>query len=134
MTAFHLTGIENATLSKDRSQCEIQLRTNKGPLGLTISAQHLDALITSLQGIEYHASLIDPTKGALPGEPGQIRAEIVSHLQVGVADQNGTPSVLVGLKSAQVFRWFALDRTLATSLQRAVEAEIPKLQTTATSH
>ena len=48
MAAFHLTGIENGTISKDRTGFEINLRTDQGPLELTISAKHLNVLVTHL--------------------------------------------------------------------------------------
>ncbi len=133
MASFHLTGIENGTISKDRTKFEISLRTAQGPLEITISAEHLDALITSLQGLEYHASLMDP-KGAAPGEPGQVRVEIVESHQIGNGEVNGVPSVILGLKSAQVLRLFALDRQKATAVQQAVANQIPKLRAEAGPH
>ena len=127
MASFHLTGIENGIISKDRTRFEVNLRTEQGPLELTISAEHLDALITCLQGLEYHASLLSP-KGAAPGEAGQVRAMIVESHQIGHGEVNGVPSVILGLKSAQVLRLFALDRRKATAIQQAVADEIPKLR------
>ena len=127
MASFHLTGIENGTISKDRTSFAINLRTNQGPLELTISAEHLDALVTCLQGLEYHASLLDPTNAA-PGEAAQVRAEIVESHQIGHGEVNGVPSVFLGLKSAQVLRFFAIDRQKAMAIQQAVADEIPKLQ------
>jgi hypothetical protein len=46
---------------------------------LTVKAEHLDSLITTLRGFEYHASLLDPIKGQQSGEHGQIRTEIVDY-------------------------------------------------------
>ncbi len=101
---------------------------------MSVSAAHLDALITTLQGLEYTASLLDPKTGQQPGEQAQIRAEIVDSYQVGNAVVNDTPSVLLGLKSAQVFRWFALDKQKAGALQQSVAAEIPKLRPEPSRH
>lgn len=126
-TTLHVTGMTNATISKDRAKFDIGFKTERGEIVLSVNAAHLDALITNLQGLEYHASLLDPKTGQRPGEPGQIRAEIVDHHQIGNGVVNGIPSVLLGLKSAQVFRWFALDSTKALALSEAVRAETHKL-------
>ena len=134
MASYHLTGIDNATITKDRTRFAINLRTKNGPLQLMINAEHLDALITYLQGLEYNASLMDPSKGAQHGELGQVRAEIVDSHQIGRGDINGVPSVFLGLKSAQVFRLFALDRERATAVQQALADQIPKLEDTAGPH
>lgn len=133
MASFHLTGIENGVLSKDRTKFEINLRTDQGPLELVISAEHLDSLITCLSGLEYHASLLDP-KGAAPGEAGQVRTMIVDSHQIGHGEVNGVPSVILGLKSAQVLRLFALDREKATAIQQAVADQISKLRAEAGPH
>ena len=127
-TVFHVTGMTNATISKDRSKFDIGFKTDRGEIILSVGSAHLDALITNLQGLEYHSSLLDPKTGQRPGELGQIRAEIVDHHQIGNGVVNGVPSVFLGLKSTQVFRWFALDGAKALALCEAVKAETQKLQ------
>lgn len=134
MASYQLIGIETATIAQDRTRFDVSFRTDKGPLTITISAEHLDALVTTLEGLEYQASLLDPTTGPKPGEAAQVRVKIVEHHQIGRADVNGVPSVLLGLKSAQVFRWFAFDAQRATAAQQALAAEIPKLQREADPH
>src|SRR5688572_25862419 len=94
---YQLTGIEKADISADRSCIEISLRTSTGPVMLTVTADQLAALITALQSLEYHASLMNPTIGAKPDEPGQMRMEIVEQIHTGCGDVNGVPSALVGL-------------------------------------
>lgn len=129
MTSYSWKGIEKASLSQDRTDASIQIRTDKGLIDLKLESKHLESLITTLEGLEYHASLLRPAKGALPGESAQVRAQIVAHYQIGIGDVNGTQSVFIGLKSAQVFRWYALDAAKAKALHQALENEIPKLQT-----
>ncbi len=63
MPTYTITGMENATISKDRSNFDIRIRTNKGKVTMSVNATHLDALITTLQGLEYNASLLDPKTG-----------------------------------------------------------------------
>ena len=134
MATYTITGMEDATITKDRSKFDIRFRTNKGKVTMSVSAAHLDALITMLQGLEYTASLLNPKTGQQPGEQAQIRAEIVDSYQVGNAALNDIPSVLLGLKSAQVFRWFALDEVKATEISQALVAKIPKLQSQPSRH
>ena len=134
MPTYTITGMENAIIAKDRSQFDIRFQTNKGKVTMSISAAHLDTLITRLQELEYNASLLNPKIGLQPGEYAQIRAAIVDSCQVGNAVVNDTPSVLLGLKSAQVFRWFALDAQKAGALQQSVAAEIPKLRPQPSRH
>lgn len=128
---YHLSGIEKASVSADRNGFDIEFRTDQGPVTLTLNAGDLDALITLLEGIESRASLLDPAKGAMPGEPMQVRRLIVDQHQVGNGVVNGTPSVLLGLTGLKgattAFRWFALDAPKAEALQRAIADEIPKL-------
>jgi hypothetical protein len=128
MKKYLLTGIEQATGSADRNRFDIEFQTDQGPVTLTVNAAHLDVLITTLQGLEYQASLLNPAKGALPGEVGQVRAEIVDHHQVGNGEVSGKPSVFIGMKSGQVFRIFALDAARAEALQREIADAIPKLR------
>jgi hypothetical protein len=80
------------------------------------------------QGIEYTVSLIELSKGQLLGEPGQVRPAIVDHHQIGNGMVNNVPSVIVGLKSGQVFRWFSFDKARAEALERDLVAEIPRLK------
>jgi hypothetical protein len=127
MKKYLLTEIENVSVSADRSRFDIEFQTDQGPVTLSMNAAHLDALITTLQGIEYQASLLNPATGPLPGEEGQVRAEIVDDHQIGSGVFNGKPSVLIGLKSAQLLRVFALDAAKAEALQRAIADAIPKL-------
>lgn len=131
---YHITGMTKATISKDRSTFEIGFKTNRGDLVLTVSSEHLDSLITTLQGLEYNASLLDPVTGQKPGEQGQIRAAIVDNYHVGNAVVNGVPSVLIGLKSVQALRWFALDKETAIALSDGLKAETGKIQSEPKSH
>lgn len=126
MVPFQLVGIEKATMAKDRSRFDLTFRTMQGPLMLKVSAEHLGCLITHLQGLEYYASLLDPKSGQR--ETAQVRAEIVESHEIGNTTLKGIPTVLLGLKSGQIFRWFALDAQRATAAQRDLAAEIPKLQ------
>ena len=135
MHRFHLTGLQKADISADRSQFAIELRTDQGPLTLTLNAEHLDHFITMLEGLEYTASLHQPAQGQLPGEMGQLRARVVDHHQMANGEVNGVPSVFIGLKTQdQTFRWFALDALKANALQTSLQAEIPKVQTAPRSH
>jgi hypothetical protein len=134
MAPFQLVGIEKATMAKDRSRFDIIFRTMQGPLTLKVSAEHLGSLITHLQGLEYYASLLDPKSSQRPGQTAQVRAEIVERYEIGNTTLKGIPSVLLGLKSGQVFRWFAFDAQRALAAQRDLAAEIPKLQKEAGHH
>ena len=69
---FNLTGIENATFSKDRAKVTIKLRSEQGTIALEMPADHLDSLITNLEKIAYDASLLVPAKGPLPGEQAEF--------------------------------------------------------------
>ena len=134
MPKYTITGMENAIIAKDRSRFDIRFQTNKGKVTMSVSAAHLDTLITRLQELEYNASLLNPKIGLQPGEYAQIRAKIVDSCQVGNAAVNDTPSVLLGLKSAQVLQWFALDAQKASALQKSVAAEISNLQPRQSRH
>ena len=134
MPSYKITGLEDATIAKDRSKFDIRFRTNKGKVTMSVSAAHLDALITTLQGLEYHATLLDPKKGQLPGELAEIRAETVDSFSIGDAIVNNVPSVLLGLKSGQVFRWFALDEMKAAEISQKLADEIPKLRSQQSRH
>jgi hypothetical protein len=129
MHAFQLTGMEDATFANDdRSKLTLRFQTDQGLVALAMQAAHLDSLITMLQGIEYAASLMDPAKGQLPGEAGQVRPAIVDLHQIGHGMVNGVPSVMVGLRSGGLFRWFSFEKPKAEALQRDLVAEIPRLQ------
>jgi hypothetical protein len=134
MSSYTVTGMEKADMSRDRSRFDVEFRTDQGPVTLTIQAKHLDALITCLQGLEYTASLLNPASGERAGELAQIRAEVVDYHQIGHGVVNGVPSVLLGLKSAQVFRWFALDEAKAQRARQSLADEIPKLKDGFASH
>ena len=124
---YILTGVEKATMSADRSQFDIQFRTHAGPLTVQVSASNLGALISMLEGLEHQASVLNPSKGLQPGEPAQFRMQIVESHQIGHCDANGVPSVMLGFKSGQVFRWYALDAPKAKAVHQALADEIPKM-------
>ena len=129
MHAFQLTGMEDATFANDdRSKLTLRFQTDQGLVALAMQAAHLDSLITMLQGIEYAASLMEPSKGQLPGEAGQVRPAIVDHHQIGNGMVNNVPSVIVGFKFGQVSRWFSFDKAKAEALERDLVAEIPRLK------
>ena len=127
MPTFTVMGLEKTDIAQDRRHFDIQLRTDQGLITLSVAAESLDGLITRLQGIEYRASLLDPAKGQQAGEAGQVRVEVVDDHRVGSATVEGKPSVVLGLKSGQVFRLFALDAAQATALQQSLAIEIPQL-------
>ena len=126
MQSFHITGIAKGLITADRTKFEINLMTDQGPLRLTISSGHFDALITSLQGLEYHASLMDPANRA-PGEQALSRVEIVESHQIGSSNVNNVPSVILRLKVGQVSRNFALRSEVATAIAESVSDEVSKL-------
>jgi hypothetical protein len=134
MSSYTVTGMEKAEMSRDRSRFGIEFRTDQGPVTLTVQAEHLDALVTCLIDLEYKASILDPVGGPQPGEMGQIRTEIVESHQISNGVVNGVPSVFLGLKSAQVFRLFALDKGKAEVIQQSLADEIPKLKAGFASH
>jgi hypothetical protein len=128
MIEYVLTGLEKTTMSADRSQFNIEFKTGAGPVVLRASAAHLGALITSLQEIEYQASLLDPAKGLLPGEPRLTRAKLVDDVALQRGQMmGGVPGMLLGIKVGQEARWYALDSAKAKILHRALGREIPKI-------
>jgi hypothetical protein len=134
MPTFTVIGFEGSVVDQDRRHFDIRLRTDQGLVTLSLAAERLDGLITTLQGIEYRASLLDPAKGQQPGEAGQIRVEVVAEHRVGNGPVEGKPNVVLGLKSGQVFRLFAMDATQATALQQSLADEIPKLSGDPATH
>jgi hypothetical protein len=127
MPTFTFMGLERADMADDRRHFDIQFRTDQGPVTLSVAAERLDGLITTLQGIEYRASLLDPAKGQQAVEAGQLRVEVVDEHRIGSGAVEDKPSVVLGLKSGQVLRFFALDAAQATVLQQSLADEIPKL-------
>ena len=128
-SSFRVTGMEKATVSKDRTQWQLTLRTNKELLLLSLSADHLAELISMLEGLESAATLHSPAHGQMLGEQVGIRAVVVDRHNVGNGLLNGVPSVLLGLGAGKVFRWFGLDTSRAVAIRNALEVEIPKLET-----
>jgi hypothetical protein len=57
-----------------------------------------------------------------------VRTAFVDDCQIGNGVANEVPSVVMGLRSGESMRWFALDEQRATALQHDLAAEIPKLQ------
>ena len=128
MQSFHVTGSEGAVITGDRTRFGFGFRTDKGPITLEISAEHLDEFITFLQGIESRATLFNPATGPVPGEKGPVRALIVEGFQIQSGKAKDVPSVLLGLKAAKVFRWYALNKRAATALQQGIADKLPELQ------
>ena len=134
MSAFTVMGVEMADIAAERRRFDIQLKTDQGLVTLSVAAERLDGLISTLQGIEYRASLLEPAKGQRPGEAGQVRVEVVNDYRVGNGPVEGKPNVVLGLKSGEVFRLFALDAAQAIALQQSLADEILKLSDGPASH
>jgi hypothetical protein len=126
--SFPVQSVDKVFLAHDRSKLEIRLVGAEGAITVSLSISQLDALISTLQNVEYAASLHDPLRGPLPGEEADVRACFVDGHQIGRSAINGAPCVVVGLQSSQVVRWFAMDEQKASELQGALPKEIPKLQ------
>lgn len=127
MTDHTLAAIEKVHFTQDRQSFVIELRTDKGPLRLSVTADVLDILISRLQGAEHQASLLDPVKGARAGERGQVSAvRVDSHRTLAGALGNEV-SVILGLGSHQVFRWFALQPPMAEAVKRSIEESLARL-------
>jgi len=128
MPSYQITALKDAAMSSDRQRFSINVGTDKGPITLIIKADHLAALIAALQGLESRASLFEPASGPKPGEPVQLHVEVVDYHHIGIGEVNGTPSVVLGLRSGPVSRWYGLDALRAAGVRDALAAEIRKLQ------
>jgi hypothetical protein len=99
----------------------------EGAITVSLPIGQLDALISTLQNVEYAAALHNPLQGPLPGEEGDVRASSVDGHQTGRSAINGAPCVVVGLQSAHVVRWFAMDEDKARALTRDLTTEIERI-------
>jgi hypothetical protein len=69
----------------------------------------------------------NPPKDNTQEKSGQVRVEVVNDYRVGSGAVEGNPNVVLGLKSGEVFRLFALDAGQAIALQQSFADEILKL-------
>ena len=61
MPTFTFMGLEKTDIAEDRRHFDIRFRTDQGLVTLSVAAERLDGLITTLQGIEYRAPIADMT-------------------------------------------------------------------------
>jgi hypothetical protein len=121
-------GMADVTILRDRRNYEITLRTDKGITTLVVSADSLGALISNLECLEYHASMLNPKAGQQPGDPGRTKITNVEHHNLGSGEVEGEPAVILGLKSVHANKRYGLNVRRAAEIRDALTAEIEKLE------
>lgn len=116
-----IIAVAGADMSADRQRFTLRCKTIAGrDVTLAIAAAGLDQAIDALQSLERMASTLDPMKPQQPGEPVQIRTEIVARVQHGTAEINGAPHLVLAVQVRNgPVRYLALD---AGAQQQAAEA------------